>query len=61
MIALGCFTKKIKTNKEDLEYVKKQAKKDIIKMYGLLFSEALMKVNSPKTTNKSPKLFGPPA
>jgi len=34
---------------------------DIIKMYGLLFSEALMKVNSPKTTNKSPKLFGPPA
>ena len=54
-------TKKIKTNKEDLEYVKKQAKKDTIKIYGLLFSEELMKVNKPKITNKSPKLFGPPA
>ena len=49
------------TNKEDLEYVKKQAKKDTIKINGLLFSEELMKVNKPKITNKSPKLFGPPA
>ena len=31
------ITKKIKTNKEDLEYVKKQAKKDTIKIIGLLF------------------------